>query len=237
MYRRLNQLVRAGYINRRRMLWNGEYYYYLGKKGAELLKADGIYVPARATKPIGDALQRHEYEVARFWLKFWQDCENANLPIFSFWRDGELAFASRQVKPDGTILVSIGKTPVIFFLELDRSTQSSCGTKGNLQSFRGKMERYLKARQTILKHPEIASHSVTKFRILVACQTSERMEHLMKATQLSGMNHLALFTFQEQWINSHSFTSRGWRYRNCNFLTEELFAFPGRSPPKGLVQS
>ena len=76
------------------------------QKGEAFLEGDGFSVPSRARYPIGIALQRHEYEVARFWIKFWSDCRKVSLPQLAFWRDGSFR-ASVNVRGKDVSLVEI----------------------------------------------------------------------------------------------------------------------------------
>ena len=238
MYRRLNQLTRAGYLNRRRMLWSGEYFYYLGRKGVELLEAAGDSVPHRAKNPVKETLQRHEFEVARFWIKFMADCRTEKAVIEAFWRDGELSMDSGKdrwrIIPDGAAALVHGSSCRLILLELDRSTEVADGHLRSLKSVRAKFERYLHGRRAILNHPEIKPLAPNSLRVLVICISEERLNNLLAIADSLGIRNMIAFTCLPRFIDLIDNTATGWKYHSHSLLTSKVFSFPNRSPPESL---
>lgn len=238
MYRRLNQLVKAGFLNRRRMLYNGEFYYYLGAKGVQLLESSGDTIPHRSKTPVSATYQRHEFEISRFWIKFMADCRVENSIIEAFWRDGELTVdigkGKQRIVPDGAASVIHGTNRRLILLELDRSTEMANGNLSSLKSVRLKFERYLRGRRAILEHPEIKPLAPTSLRVLVVCISEERLDNLRAIAGCLGIRNMMVFTCLTRFVDISNNTATGWRYRSNCFFTSELFSYPNRSPPEAL---
>ena len=234
IYRRLKQLREGHYINRRKMLCNGEYYYYLGSRGIALLEKKGVVIPPKATRPIGEALQRHEFEVTQFWIKFWWDCHRLGYPVKTFWRDGSIGFQEKYhrftVYPDGCLVSQINGAVSLFLLELDRSTHRASAHRQSNRGFEIKMERY----RAVWSQLTQAIDQVEQVRLLVVCRSEERMKSLQVVTQKITPCLPAYFTCWPRLILKQNSNATGWRYRQNNLIVDPVYTTPSRSPPVSL---
>jgi len=240
LYRRLNKLREAGLIDRSHLLQTGEYAYHLTKTGAELVtQLEGLPTLSRkALNPPSMILQMHEFEVSRFWIKFFSDSKKLHIPTLQFWRDGSFIYPARQGKlvPDGTTLLKIkGKTRV-FCLEMDRSTQSRGGevTEGGV--IHRKLIRYRQLSRTFRQDETLAPFQPHALRVVFVCLTEQRLESLRLLAREMGIGNLVAFTCVERFVDiSNPLTASGWTYKSANFFAAPLFSFPARPPPKPLL--
>lgn len=240
LYRRLNKLRKSGLIDRSRLLHNGEFCYHLTKQGAELVaERDGLSViPRKAVITPNISLQAHEFEVSRFWIKFFSDCHKINLPDLHFWRDGSFVHTAKTGKliPDGTALLKIkGKTKA-FFLEMDRGTQ----TRGNEVSERGiiaqKFRRYQSFSRSFRRHPDLAPYKPHAMKLIVVCQTEQRMQSLCDLAASMGLGKWVCFICIDRYLDiTNANTAQGWQYKRANLFATPLFSIPARSPPVVLL--
>ncbi len=243
LYRRLRGLCDAGYLRRRSMLWNREHYYLLGTKGVQFLKSQNIAVNRRATVSVSDTLQRHEYEVSRFWIKFWWDCERAGYAVKRFWRDGTLAFSRAgrgyQVIPDGAMLVEIEGKRVLVLLELDRSTHPARAKRSNAKSIQRKIQRYLDTRAQLYTATPLRASSPQRVLVLFACASEARITSLgsllPQASKRWTKSPEFFLTAQTRWIDEENRSATGWRYRSENLLHTSIWTPDDRGPPQALM--
>ena len=237
--RRLEKLREAGLIQRDRLLINGEFCYTLTKVGAGFV-ADtfGITIPARACSAPRLNTQAHEFALSQFLIKFFEDCEKLNVPIVQFWRDGQFMakLDGARLVPDGLVLLRIRGKVRAFFLEMDRSTQTS-GVTGNANAVvRQKFELYQKMGRRLGEHDELKSFGVVSMRLMVVCLSERRLQNLCLVAEAVGMGKRCAFTCWPRLIEVRNPNSaRGWDYLPANLLAASLFSFSGRSPPKSIL--
>ena len=211
------------------MLWNRESAYHLTKQGAEYLQHTlGIEISPRAAKAIKPAIQLHEYELSRFWLKWIDSSKKLNLPLVAFYRDGSFKVPINDRThyiPDGVILHTIRGKTWAFLLELDRSTQSASTT------FRKKLEHFQHFTTCYRKHPIFQQHGVTSMKLMVVCKSQQRADHLRAIAKNMGFQHQCAFTTQEAYLAIiNPSTAHGWEYKRVNLLNTPIFHSCGRDP-------
>lgn len=237
LYRRLDKLRTAGLIQRDRMLFNGEFYYFLSRRGASYLsETDGIIVPSRACAPVGLNVQAHEFMLSQFWIKFLSDSRKLQIPVLDFHRDGQCVFRidGKRLIPDGTVILRIRGKSLLFFLEIDRSTQTSgIGGKGKA-IIQQKLLSYRTLGRSLRQHPEFAgAHSS---RVMFVCLTESRLENLRLIAHDIGHRKGVCFTCLPRYLQITSpHTAKGWSYRRTNLLAAPVFSFPIRPPPHSLL--
>lgn len=240
--RRLRKLERAGLLSRVWMLSTGEHIFHLTRDGSAFVERElGIEVPRRACYPIKPLLQSHEIDLSRYWIKFMDDCQKIGLPILDFYRDGQ--FVSRQklskLIPDGLIILRIRGKARAFFLEMDRSTQTSGAAGGEQAIFRKKLEHYRVLRRSFRRHDIFRGHQVVSLRLIIVCQNEKRLQSLRSLAHDMGMGKFCAFTCWQRLIvvkNPHK--ANGWDYLSANLLAAPLFSFSNtsaRSPPMSLL--
>lgn len=240
LYRRLTKLREAGLIDRTHLLQTGEYAYHLTKSGAELIaQLDGVSSLSRkAFTPPSMTLQAHEFEVSRFWIKFFSDSQKLHIPILQFWRDGSFIYPARQgsLVPDGTALLRVkGKTRV-FCLEMDRSTQSRGSEVQSAGVIHHKLIRYRQLSRAFRQDSTLAPFQPHALRVVFVCQTEQRLESLRLLARGMGLGNLVAFTCLDRFLDiSTPFTASGWDYKPANLFSASLFSFPARPPPKPLL--
>ena len=239
LYRRLGKFLKAGLIRRHRMLWSGEYAYYLTKAGAAILRAEeNVWVPPRATRPVAVSLQRHEYSLARFWIKFLGDCRHLHIPVVVLYRDGSLAitFDKQTLIPDGLAVLRIRGQHRAFFLEMDCGTQTS-GAGGQQNAvLRKKFDAYRQLTRCYRTHRELAHLDLETMRIMVVCPGEQRLANLHRVARYAGLKkQIAFIRWPEIIEVTEAGTATGWRYRSTNLLATPLFSFPIRSPPVSIL--
>ena len=234
---RLKKLCDAGLIQREQTY--GEYIYALTKYGAEYLEIEhGLEVPKRASTLVRPLLQAHELDLTRYWIKFLDDAGKIGVPLVDFYRDGQFVSYHRGKKlmPDGVVLLRIRGKVRAFFLEMDRSTQTS-GAGGSKQAtFRKKLEHYRFLSRHFRHHDQLKAHHVTSIRLMVVCQNEKRLESLRTLARSMGLDKQCAFTCWTRLIvvtDPHK--ASGWNYLLANFLAAPLFSFPARSPPASLL--
>lgn len=238
--RRLDKLRKSGLIHRDRMLSTGEYYYWLSKEGAGIVAAEcGIDTPRRALHPIKPLLQAHEFDLSRYWIKFMDDCEKLNIPVLNFWRDGQFVFhhGNKKLIPDGGIIVRLRGKARVFFVEMDRSTQTS-GIGGKQQAvIRQKLEQYRSLSRQLAWHDDLCPYHVRSMQLMIVCRTEARLRNLCTIAHDMGIRHCAATCWLRLIDVSNPHTANGWQYKSANMLAAPLFSFPsnsGRSPPVSL---
>ena len=243
LYRRLGKLRAAGFLKRGRMLWNGEFYYYLGVAGKAWLKEnEGLALAPRSTRPCKAITQQHEFEVSRFMIRFLTDCQRLKIPVLSFWRDGEFAAVVRPVDgktskliPDGTVVLKIKGKARVFFLELDRGTETSGVDQTGKGVFRRKLKLYQSYLQVCHRHPFLKGFDIHSSRVVTVCRSQARLEFLRVIAGEERLRKGAAFTCWPRLVEVSNSTAQGWQYLSPNFLAAPLFSFPGRSPPRSLL--
>ena len=175
--RRLRILEQANLITREKTSFDHQFYYYLTHSGVRLVEAEyGIDVSGKARSKIGIAIQNHEHDLSRFWLKFFDDAHKLHIPLIHFWRDGQFSTKAlnRRLIPDGVVLLRIRGKLQAFVLELDRSTQTS-GLAGK-GAFRKKLEQYRVFLRTYRHHSDL--QNVQTLKLMIVCKTEQRMTNL-----------------------------------------------------------
>ncbi len=177
----------------------GEKAYHLTPDGLGFL--EDTNTSKRALKPVAFALQLHEYEVSRFWLKFYSDCRALSLiPQFHL-RDGQLALKldKDRILPDGAVCLTIRNRPFLFLLELDRSTQTS-GLQGSSRAvFKRKLNAYSKRKELRQALHELG---IPRLRIMtiVVCQNEKRLRSLCTLAEQSDFQEGVAFTCKPRFI-------------------------------------
>jgi len=221
------------------MLWNGEFYYYLTKTGAAFLKDDQGYEVHRSARfPVALNIQHHEFDLARFWIKFFSDSKKLQIPVLQFWRDHQFIapIKGKKLIPDGTVALSIrGKTRILF-IEMDRSTQTS-GLGGKAGAIIvEKLERYQRLQREFRTHPELVFLQPYSMRVVFVCLTEQRMQNLRQVAESMGLTKQCAFTCQPYFLDiASSDKAHVWSYRRANILAAPLFVFPIRPPPASLL--
>jgi len=238
LFRRLDKLREAGFIHRDRMLVTGEFYYHLSKGGAKIVEYEyGIEMPRRACFPIKPLLQSHEFDLSRYWIKFFDDCRKLNIPIIRFWRDGQFVFHHRDRKliPDGVVILRIRGKAQVFFVEMDRSTQTS-GVGGQEKAvIRQKLEQYRSLSRNLYQQGELSPYRVKSMRLMMVCKTEARLKNLCTVAHDMGIKQCAFTCWPRLIEVKNPNTAYGWNYRTANMLAAPLYSFPSRSPPGSLL--
>ena len=241
LYRRLNKLRKAGLIERSRLLHTGEYGYHLTKQGEELITGldDTVHQSHRSCAAPSITLQAHEFDVSRFWLKFFSDSKKLHIPTRDFWRDGSFIYEitpKQKLIPDGTVVLTIKGRSRVFFLELDRSTQTS-GRGGNTSAIiRQKLARYRHLSRSYRNHPQLSSYHPQSMRVMFVCKTQQRAQSLLAVARDMGLGDVVCFTSLDRFLTIlDPFTAQGWEYCSANIFAAPLFLYPARSPPQSLL--
>ena len=239
LYRRLRKLLQSGLIGRYPILFSGEYAYHLTRAGAELLAVEeGIEVPTRATVPVAEALQRHEFCLSQFWVKFFGDCRSLKISIVDFYRDGQFVWNAKGKEwvPDGVVIIRTNKRTRALFVEMDRSTQSS-GVGGREEAaVRQKFLRYQMLNGNFRKEAVLNSRRVQAVRLVVVCLSEERLINLCRIAAEMGFTKQVVFTCWPRITETHQpNNAMGWNYKNANLLAAPIFTFPIRSPPRAML--
>ena len=183
-------------------------------------------------------LQAHEFEVSRFWIKFFSDSQKLHIPALQFWRDGSFNYPARQgnLVPDGTALLKVkGKTRV-FCLEMDRSTQSRGSEVQPGGVIHHKLIRYRQLSRAFRQDSTLAPYQPHSLRVVFVCQTEQRLESLRHLASEMGMGNLVTFTCVGRFLEiTNPITASGWDYRSANLFSASLFSFPARPPPRPLL--
>lgn len=233
LHRRLKKLCDARLLRSYPFPVSGGLAYHLGKDSRAFFGDD---VPPRACSPVRIGLQSHEFEVSRFWLKFLGDARSLQLSPQWFIRDGQLKLnvGNRFLVPDGTILLRIRGRAHVFFLELDRSTQTS-GAGG--QSGAVLRDKFLGYKQHSRIKAELETlHGVPapSVTVITVCQNEKRLQSLLEVAEKAGFTIGAAFTCLPRFLKQ-SDPFGAWTYRRANLFSAPLFSFPSRSPPGPLL--
>ncbi len=239
--RRLDKLRKSGLIHRDRMLTTGEWYYWLSREGAGIIEAEHVIeIPSRAISPVKPLMQSHEFDLSRFWIKFLDDCRKLNIRVLDFQRDGQFVFhhGSKKLIPDGAVVLRIRGKARVFFVEMDRSTQTS-GIGGRQKAvIRQKLERYRHLNRHLLWNEDLLSCRVHSMRLIIVCRSEARLRNLCAVAHDMGIRHCAVTCWPRLIDVTKEHTAYGWNYKPANMLAAPLFAFPahsGRSPPASIL--
>ena len=244
LYRRLRKLRQAELLCRDKLLSNGEWYYYLSKQGQVWLEqTEGIIVPVRATRPVKGPFQQHEYEISRFWIRWFADCKKLNIPVLAFWRDGEfIATVSDQkdrkpykLIPDGTVVIQIRGKARVLFLEMDNGTQTSGVDRTSKGVFRKKLQHYRQFFKSCPQHPFLSSYKIHRIRVMTVCKSQARVGFLRAIAEEERVGIRAVFTSWPCLVETQDLSAQGWVYRTVNIVAAPLFACSGRSPPQSIL--
>ena len=232
--RRLRALEKAKLIRRQPCSFNREDSFYLTKEGGRLVELRvGELVPTQAVKPTTFSQQLHAFEVSRFSIKFLQDAAKLSMPIEVFYRDGSfLHYISTRKKliPDAVVVLRIRGKSQVFCIELDRSTQSGATI---LEKYR----RYELMIRCAKKHPKLQGRKLGNIRIVVVCQSQERLKHLVRLAESAPIRKYLRFIRADQVIEKvgRGYEPREWQYRKVNLFSSKLFVHAGRPPPSGML--
>ena len=119
-----------------------------------------------------------------------------------------------------------------FFVEMDRSTQTS-GVGGKKDAvIRQKFLIYRRLIRDFRSHPQF--EGITSMRLMVVCLTESRLENLRLVAR--DINFPCVFTCLPRVIDiTDPNTAWGWEYKRANLLAAPLFSSPSRSPPGSLL--
>lgn len=244
LYRRLRKLCQAGFLCRDRLLSNGEWYYYLSKAGQSwLVETEGMVVSTRATRPVKGPFQQHEYEISRFWIRWFADCKKLNIPILAFWRDGEFIATVNDQKdrklykliPDGTVVIQIRGKARVLFLEMDNGTQTSGVDRTSKGVFRRKLKHYRQFFPSCPRHPFLSAYKVHRIRVMTVCRSQARVSFLKIIAEEERVGSRAAFTSWSHIVEITNLSAQGWKYRPSNILAVPVFFYSGRSPPRSIL--
>jgi len=221
------------------MLWNGEFYYYLTKRGISFLNQDqGKAVSSSATTPLGLNIQHHEFDISRYWIKFFSDCSKLQIPVLDFRRDRHFIarIGNKKLVPDGTIILRVRGKAKIFFLEMDRSTETSGFYGKEEATIRQKIRLYQRLSRSFRDHPDLRAFNPYSMRAMFICLNESRAKNLCAVAQQMGVRNGCVFTDAKRFLKiTNSYTANGWSYRRCNLLATPIFSYPSRSPPSSLL--
>ena len=231
--RRLRILEQANLIARERTSFDSQHYYYLSHIGLRLVEAEyGIDVSGKARSKMGIAIQNHEHDLSRFWIKFFDDSHKIRVPLIHYWRDGQFSAEAleRHLIPDGIALLRIRGKIHAFALELDRSTQTS-GVSGK-GIFRRKLEQYRVFLRTFRHHPDL--QEVCSLKLMVVCKTEKRMTNLRQIA--ADLRVPCLFICWSRLVDvGDKRNAQSWNFTTANLLATPHFYLPSRSPPQSLL--
>lgn len=242
VYRRMKQLEEAGLVNKRKMFFSGENYYYLTKRAGELIlhEDERRRSTNKIFSPIKEVQQQHEYLISQFMIRFEQDCQKLKVPVEFFIREGQfIAWANREgelkkIVPDGTIVLRIKDKYRVFFLEIDRSTERiRTSSKINTNSFQEKIRRYTDFFQDIRNHELLKELIIKSFRVITVCITPERMENLRQAAQEMKKQKTFCFTYAGKFIEKRE---GEWSYKKANILRSPIFFYPDKAEPRTIFE-
>lgn len=242
LYRRLNQLYREGYINRRRMLYTGEYYYFLTRKGSGVVSSqeENDRFTGKVWTPIKEGQQQHEFLISQFMVKLELDAKKLNIPLSFFIREGQFQAKvkidgkSKTVTPDGVVGIMIKGKLRIFFLEIDRSTERVRGLgKWHSKSFQEKLNRY---RALYQNHRRVlAELGSNNFRVLTICVSEQRLQNLVKVAEEISPTKLYVFTKLSSYVKNTGKGASGWEYSTANLFSAPLFQDTGEDKLKSIL--
>lgn len=200
-------------------------------------------VPSRATRPVNGPFQQHEYEISRFWIRWFADCKKLNIPVLAFWRDGEFIATvrgskdqkSHKIIPDGTVVIQIRGKARVLFLEMDNGTQTSGVDRTSKGVFRRKLKHYRQFFPSCPQHPFLAPYQVHRIRVMTVCRSQARVNFLRTIAEEERVGIRAAFTHWSRLVETTDLSAQGWQYRPSNLLAASMFFIPGRSPPQSIL--
>ena len=235
IYECIKRLSEAGFVKRKKLLISGENYYFLTKAGAALSKTNDVRLSPRATSPIKPALESHELLLSIFMTLVELSCHGLQVPFPHFLREGQFTADVKikddtfRLKPDGVIILKVKGKHRLFFLEIDRSTETVRGSNHiNTKSFEAKIDRYTAFYDQAKDHPLLEDLDFSGFRVITMCLTKERMENLLEVARKKGKKRMFCFSHVGLVIEGDVTTANDWNYRLGNVLSSKSFQYPER---------
>jgi len=204
---RLRTLYQQGLINRdhrfSRSQGTNEYYYFLTKQGASFFEELEDTKPGKGIlKRLEMGSQEHAFMIAELMVKLEQDIyrSQGKVKLSGYIRENHFDIripAQKKdqknvvYKPDGTVFIQNSKGKQLLFLEADLSTEPVLPVNPLRSSFRRKIIVYT-AYRNYFKHDELIRlfGSFDSYRVLMVCQTKERVASLIKAARQMGKKTL-----------------------------------------------
>ena len=230
----LGRLEGAGFLKRKKLLISGENYHFLTNAGVELSKTNDVRLSPRATSPIKPALESHELLLSIFMTLVEISCHDLKVPFPYFLREGQFTADVKiddntfRLKPDGVIILKVKGKHRVFFLEIDRSTETVKGANHiNTKSFEAKIDRYTAFYDQAKEHPLLKDLEFSGFRVITMCLTKERMENLLEVARKKGKKGMFCFSHVGLVIEGDVTTANDWNYRLRNVISSKTFLYPG----------
>jgi len=218
---RLSQLHKAGFLRRDERLQKGrscnENYYFMNRKSASFFedlahrgKKDRIFMP------ISIGIQRHGFLISEVMVKMEKDIHEFGdiCQMSGFIRENGFdvrGHEKRNIKPDGTIFLKINGENRLLFFEADRSTTVSKSKNPKARTIERKIaiysefKKYFHLDETISIFPGIYG-----YRVLMVCETEERMKNLVKLAMDMGKGDMFCFTTKERLQKGNMLFDRIW---------------------------
>ena len=209
---RLMQLTRGGLLRRFRyaaLEGTGQFYYTLTPESFHLIHGTEAALPAPAQfREIGIARHHHTHSLAEFIVHTLVAAPVANATIGEFTRKNglKLTIDADDLYPDASFTLTLpDRTPFLFFLELDNSTEP-LGSPRSRDSWLRKLRFY----------EELQNRSTMRFRVLgVVTRSKQRLLNIAAMAATAATNpqrslflgvHLAEFLASDRPLTSPIFT-------------------------------